>query len=104
MLAQAPSTSDSPKLTERFTFQLGRFRDHAAHDVLETITRQSDSQQVLVLHEANQGTVDRLLDLTRFVPFKLSDSDMSSDEFFTPNYLRPDYDRPPPDLQLLNSR
>jgi len=73
-------------------------------DVLESITHQSDSQRVSELQATNQSVVERLLDLTRFIPIKLGSSDTNDDGFLMPNYLRPDYEKPPSESHLLQSK
>ena len=97
-------SSDSPKLTEDFVFRLGHAREHVIDKLVETMMQESDSRQTMELHEANQGAIDRLHDLTRAVPFKLSGSDIDSDGFLTPNYLRLDYAPLPRDPHFLNGK
>ena len=103
-IAQSASTADSPKQTEHFTLQLNR--DRNAQELAETMKEQTEARQARDFHVANQSPFDRTLDLLRFVPFKLSSGDIKAeaDDFFTPNYLRADYNRRIPDSELFDSR
>jgi len=92
--AQSGSSSDSPKLTHDFSFSLEAHHDRTIQDIVGTINGRDEAQHSLELHTANESVFTRAIDLLRFVPFKLSSSNINSDEFFTPNYLRADYDRP----------
>jgi hypothetical protein len=101
--AQSWSSSDSPKLTHDFSFSLEAHRDRTIQDIVGTINDRDEAQHSLELHTANESVFTRAIDLLRFVPFKLSSSDINSDEFFTPNYLRADYDRPVSQAHLFDN-
>jgi hypothetical protein len=45
----------------------------------------------------------RAIDLLRFVPLKLSSSNSNMDDFFTPSYLRQDYNAPSSQAHLFDT-
>ena len=100
--AQSVRTTDAPKLTEGFTFTLDAKRDRAVREFVETLSERSETKRLLDLDTANASLFTRAVDLFRFVPFKLSSSDCKLDDFFTPNYLRADYNRPVPEARLFD--
>jgi hypothetical protein len=102
--AQSASPSDSPKLTQDFTFTLGADRDHSIQDIVTRINSHDEARHSFELRRANESVFTRAIDLLRFVPFKLSSSDIKSDDFFTPNYLRVDYERPLSEAHLFDNR
>jgi hypothetical protein len=100
--AQSASPSESPKFTQDFTFTLGAHRDRVIQELVSAINSHDEAQYSFELRTANESVVTRAIDLLRFIPFKLSSSDMKSDEFLTPNYLRVDLDRPVGDAHLFD--
>jgi len=101
--AQSASPSESPKLTEEFSFTLGTHRDRPIQDIVDAINSHDEAQHSFELRTANESVFTRAIDLLRFVPFKLSSSDMKSDDFFTPNYLRVDFDKPVSEAHLFDN-
>jgi|SRR5947209_17171037 len=102
--AQSSSSVHELKLTQDFTFTLGTHRDRSVQEIIATMTSRDEAQRSLELQAANESVFTRAIDVLRFVPFKMGSSDMKSDEFFTPNYLRIDYERPPSEPQLFDQR
>src|SRR6266496_386362 len=102
--SQSPPPSNSPNLTEPFTFRLDRYQDRRVRELVDRLTQQSEGQRLLELHAAQQPLFERTIDLLRFVPFKMRTSDINGGDFLTPNYLRADYNRPTPDSHLFDSR
>jgi hypothetical protein len=100
--AQSASSADAPKLTETFSFTLNRQRDDAIRHTIETMKARDEMQRVLDLKAADASIFTRAIDLFRFVPFKLSSSDSKADDFFTPNYLRTDYNRSTSEAHLFD--
>jgi hypothetical protein len=89
--------ADNPKLSEHFSFGLGPRRDQAVSALTTTLIQRDKLLRARELEEANATVFTRVLDLLRFVPIQLSSG--ASDEFLTPNYLRPGYAaRPEPHL------
>jgi hypothetical protein len=103
-LAQSAPTTDAPKLTENFSFTLNQHRDEAIRHTVETMMARDEMQRTLGLKDADASIFSRSIDLLRFVPFKLSGSDSKADDFFTPNYMRSDYNRPTSEPHLFNTR
>ncbi len=101
--AQSASPSVSPKFAQDFTFTLGAHRDRVIQEIVGAINSHDEAQYSFELRTANESVVTRAIDLLRFVPFKLSSSDMKSDEFLTPNYLRVDFDKPVAEAHLLDN-
>jgi hypothetical protein len=99
---QSASATDAPKLTESFTFTLNPHRDDAIRHMIETMRTRDEMQRMLDLKAADASVITRAIDLLRFRPFKLSSSDGKADEFFTPNYLRPDYNGPTSGAHLFD--
>jgi hypothetical protein len=102
MLSSARAQSTSP--TQDFTFTLGADRDHSIQDIVTRINSHDEARHSFELRSANESVFTRAIDLLRFVPFKLSSSDIKSDDFFTPNYLRVDYERPLSEAHLFDNR
>jgi hypothetical protein len=93
--AQTPAVAGEPvRLSEDFSFRLGPHRDRMIQEMVTAISSQDAARQSLELHASNESFFSRAIDPLRFIPFKLSGSDMSLDDFFTPNYLRADYAAP----------
>ena len=101
--AQSPSPSESPKFAQEFTFTFGTHRDHIVEDIVGTMKSHDEMQHSLELHTAHESVFTRAIDELRFVPFKLSSSDIKSDDFLTPNYLRLDYNKPLSEAHLFDS-
>jgi hypothetical protein len=101
--AQSASSSESPKLTQDFSFTLGAHRDRVIQDIVGAINSHDEAQQSFELRTANESVFTRAINLLRFVPFKLSSSDMKSDDFFIPNYLRVDFDNPVSEAHLFDN-
>jgi hypothetical protein len=101
--AQSASPSESPKLTQDFTFTLGTHRDRMVQDIVGTMESHDQMQYSLELHTAHESVFTRAIDELRFIPFKLSSSDMKSDDLLTPNYLRLDYNKPVSEAHLFDS-
>ena len=101
--AQSPSPSQSPKLTHEFTFTLGTHRERMVQDIVGMMKSHDQMQHSLELYTAHESVFTRAIDELRFIPFKLSSSDMKSDDFLTPNYLRLDYNKPVSEAHLLDS-
>ena len=101
--AQSASPSESPKLTQDFSFTLGAHRDRVIQDIVGALNSQEEARYSFELRTANESVVTRAIDLLRFVPFKLSRSDMKSDDFFAPNYLRGDLDKPVSEAHLFDN-
>ena len=101
--AQSASPSESPKLTQDFTFTLGTHRDRMVQDIVGTMESHEEMQHSLELHTAHESVFTRAIDELRFIPFKLSSSDMKSDDSLTPNYLRLDYNKPVSEAHLFDS-
>lgn len=97
----AQSTSSEPTLAEGFNFRLGPYRDEAITRTIDALKRHDELQRANELENANKDIFSRTVDLFRFVPFKMADSSLKNDDFFTPNYLRPDY-APSRETQLFN--
>jgi hypothetical protein len=100
--AQTASATDAPKLTESFTFTLDRHHDNGLRQTVETMKVRDEMQRMLDLKAADASAFTRAIDLLRFVPFKLSSSDFNPDDFFTPEYLRVDYNRAPSEAHLFD--
>ena len=100
--AQSASTADAPKLTESFTFILDARPDRAIRQIVETMNERSEAQGLLDLNTAKESAFARAVELLRFVPFRLSDSDSKLDDFFTPNYLRAGYNRSTSEAHLFD--
>ena len=101
--AQSASPSESPKLTQDFSFTLGPRRDRVIQDIVGAINSHDEAQHSFELRTANESVFTHVIELLRFVPFKLSGSDMKSDDFFTPNYLRVDFDKPVSEAHLFDN-
>jgi len=70
--------------------------------VRTTTVERTEAQRLVDLKNANEDVFTRAVDLLRFVPFKLSSSDIKLDDFFTPNYLRADYNTARPEVHLFD--
>ena len=101
--AQSASPRESPKHTQDFSFTLGTHRDRVIQDIVGAINSHDEAQHAFELRTANESIFTRAIDLLRFVPLKLSSSDMKSDDFFTPNYLRGDFDKPVSEAHLFDN-
>lgn len=91
--AQSASAVDSPTLTEDFILRLDQHRNDTIRQTIETMRAREEMQRMLDLTAADVSVFTRVIDLFRFVPIKLGRSDGKADDFLTPNYLRPDYNR-----------
>jgi hypothetical protein len=101
--AQSASPSESPKFTQDFTLTLGTHRDRILQDIVGAIDSRDEAQHALELRTAHESVFSRAIDELRFIPFKLSSSDMKSDDFFTPNYLRVEYNKPASEAHLFDN-
>jgi hypothetical protein len=101
---QSTPAGEEPKLTTSFTFSLSPYRERAVGEMLDVVKQQDDAMRVRDLQAANATFFSRAIDLLRFVPFKLSSSNGNMDDFFTPNYLRPDYNPPSSQAHLFDAR
>jgi len=72
-------------------------------DIVGTMESHDEMQYSLELHTAHESVFTRAIDELRFIPFKLSSSDMKSDDSLTPNYLRLDYNKPVSEAHLFDS-
>ncbi|HEX4696775.1 MAG TPA: hypothetical protein VH254_03805 [Candidatus Udaeobacter sp.] len=72
-------------------------------DIVGAINSHEEAQHSFELRTANESVVTRAIDLLRFVPFKLSSSDIKSDDFLTPSYLRVDFDKPGGEAHLFDN-
>jgi hypothetical protein len=101
--AQSASPAEGQKFKQDFTFTLGTDRDRILQDIVGAINSRDEAQHALELRTAHESVFSRAIDELRFIPFKLSSSDMKSDDFFTPNYLRLDYNRPASEAHLVDN-
>ena len=99
---QSAQTADGHKATASFSFSLGMRRDRAVDQTVEMMNERTEAQRLVDLKNANEDVFTRAVDLLRFVPFKLSSSDIKLDDFFTPNYLRADYNTARPEVHLFD--
>ena len=99
---QSAPPGGAPKLTESFTFTLSPNRDSVVSRTIEAMREHDEALRVRDLKAADASVFTRAIDLLRFVPFKLSDSNGNIDDFFTPNYLQADYNRPSSEAHLFN--
>jgi hypothetical protein len=91
---QSTPAGEEPEPTKSFTFTLSPDRERAVPEMLDVMKQQDDAMRLRDLQAAEATFFSRAIDLLRFVPFKLSSSNGNMDDFFTPNYLRPDYNAP----------
>jgi hypothetical protein len=101
---QSTPAGEEPKLTTSFTFRLSPYRQRAVGEMLDVVKQQDDAMRIRDLQAANATFFSRTIDLLRFVPLKLSSSNGNMDDFFTPNYLRPDYNAPSSQADLFDTR
>jgi hypothetical protein len=66
------------------------------------VPEHGEALRVRDLKAADASVSARAIDLLRFVSFKLSDSNGNIEDFFTPNYLRADYNRRSSEAHLFN--
>ena len=102
ILAQAPAYTDSPKLSEPFTFTLSPSHDYALSAVTKAIEQHDQNLRAKELEDAQAGAFNRAADLLRYLPIRLSNG--AADDFFTPAYLRRDYATLPADAHLFDRR
>lgn len=100
-LAYAQSASRGPTLSESFSIRLSPYRDEAISQTIEALKTHYEFQRVHELQTANKDIFSRATDLLRFVPFTSGNSSGKIDDFFTPNYLRPDH-APPRETHLFD--
>jgi hypothetical protein len=101
---QSTPAGEEPKLAKSFTFTLSPDRERAVPEMLDVIKQKDDAMRVRDLQAADATFFSRAIDLLRFVPFKLSSSNGNMDDFFTPNYLRSDYNAPSSQAHLFDTR
>jgi hypothetical protein len=101
---QSTPAGEEPPLTKSFAFTLSPYRARAVPEMLDVIKHQDHAMGVRDLQPANATFFSRAIDLLRFVPFKLSSSNANMDDFFTPNYLRPDYNAASAQAHLFDTR
>jgi hypothetical protein len=99
--AQNAPISEAPKARAEFSFDLGR-RDPAISKTIDIIQRQDDARLTRDLTALNADPVTKAIDLLKFIPFRLSSSNLN-DDFLMPNYLLPDYNRSSPEAHLFNT-
>jgi hypothetical protein len=102
-LAQSVATPDTPTLTGNFSFTLLQHHDAAIRQTMEAMQARDVMQRTLDLKAADASVFTRAIDLFRFVPFQLRSSDVRADDFFTPNYMRPDYKSPAAEARLFDT-
>ena len=91
-----------PKLNEPFVFNLRPQRDDAVQVVAQQIQLHDDALQAKELEAANASLVGKTIELLRYIPIRAESSE--SDDFFTPNYLRPGYAPIKREANLFNAR
>ena len=101
--AQSASPTEGQKLKQDFTFTLGTHRERILQDIVGAINSRDEAQHALELRTVHESVFSRAIDELRFIPFKLSSSDMKSDDFFTPNYLRVEYNKPASEAHLFDN-
>ena len=102
--AQSTPAGEEPKLTNSFTFTLSPYHERAAGEMLDAMKQYDEAMRARDLRAADATLFSRAIDLLRFVPFKLSSSNGNMDDFFTPNYLRADYNEPSSEAHLFETR
>jgi hypothetical protein len=100
---QSTPAGEEPKLTTSFTFSLSPYRQRAVGEMLDVVKQQDDAMRIRDRQTANATFFSRTIDLLRFVPFKLSSGNGNMDDFFIPNYLRPDYNAPSSQAHLFDT-
>lgn len=104
LFACSTRSQEPPKLTESFSFNLSPYREAAVSRTMELMQEREKAQRALDLKSANEGLFSRAIDLLQFIPLRLGNaSNGISDEFFTPNYLRPEYIRHSPAALLFEA-
>lgn len=101
---QSTPAGEELKLTKSFTFTLSPYRQGAVGEMLDVVKQQDDAMRIRDLQAANATFFSRTIDLLQFVPFKLSSGNGNMDDFFTANYLRPDYNAPASQAHLFDTR
>lgn len=101
---QSTPAGEEPKPANSFTFTLSPYRARAVPEMLDVMKQQDDVMRLRNLQAADATFFSRAIDLLRFVPFKLSSSNGNVDDFFTPNYLRPDYNAAASQTHLFDTR
>jgi hypothetical protein len=100
--AQVAADADAPTLSDRFVFTLGPQRDDAVHVVAHAIEEHEEVLRARELESANASVFNRLIDLLRYVPLRVSGSD--GGDFFNPTYFRPGYMEIPHETRLFDTR
>lgn len=100
--AQVAADAASPNLSDRFVFTLGPQRDDAVHLVAHAIEEHDEMLRTRELESANASVFNRVIDLLRYVPLRVSSSD--GGDFFSPIYLRPGYTAIPAETHLFDTR
>ncbi|MDQ6624927.1 MAG: hypothetical protein M3Y69_02120 [Verrucomicrobiota bacterium] len=65
-------------------------RDHAVEILAERLTLHTAALHSAELQRANENSVTRLLELTKYIPIPLGSSENRVDTFFQSNYMRVD--------------
>ena len=73
-----------------FDFKLEPPRASAVQIMIERLALRAENQRALDLQIANRTPLATLLNLTRYIPIPLGESDNRVDTFFLQNYMRPD--------------
>ncbi len=101
-VGQGAGEPAGPKLNEPFVFNLRPQREDAVQVVAEQIQLHDEALQAKELEAANASLVGSAIELLRYVPIRVESS--ASDDFFTPNYLRPGYAPVQREANLFNAR
>jgi hypothetical protein len=83
------------------TFELRR--DKAVQLLTDRLVLRADEIHAAELQHANENSVSRLLELTKYVPIPLGSSENRVDTFFLSNYMRSDLN-PREDKRLFGKR
>ena len=65
-------------------------RDNVVREMVSRMSERAEAARAAELQKANESSVTRLLDLTRFIPIPLGSSENRVDSFFLQNYMRRD--------------
>lgn len=66
-------------------------RDKAVEIMIERLNLRAETLRSAELQHANESSVTRLLELTKYVPIPLGSSENRIDTFFLSNYMRKDF-------------